>query len=128
MERNTKQKAAVLGALCALDHPSAREVYECVQKSQPNISRGTVFRLLNSFTLSGKIRKLQLSDSDARYDKTLEPHFHARCRTCGKITDVFGIDPSLFSGAAADGFVLEGCEIEFSGQCVDCAKKNGSSV
>lgn len=119
--RNTVQKQIVYRALCALDHPSATEVYDCVHAEHPTISRGTVFRVLSSFAETGKIRKVQLSDSDVRYDYTTNPHYHARCRVCGKVKDVY--DPQIvraLGGVCAEGFEIDGCEVEFFGICAQC--------
>lgn len=117
--RRTWQKQAVYHALCALDHPTATQVYERVREDYPTVSRGTVFRVLGGFSQSGKIKKLQLSDSDIRYDFRTEPHCHARCRVCGAVKDVF-FDPAQLSGLTAEGFEIDGCAVEFFGICADC--------
>lgn len=121
-ERNTVQKQTIYSALCALDHPTATEVYGYVHQSSPSISRGTVFRVLNGFSESGKIRKLQLSDSDVRYDMTTAPHFHARCRICGAVKDVFLENAEkVLSSAKGEDILLDGVEAEFFGICTRCA-------
>ncbi len=126
MPRNTKQKQMIYEALCALDHPTATEVYECVRAAHPTVSRGTVFRVLGGFAECGKVRKLCLTDSDARFDFTLAPHAHARCRSCGSVHDVFfKDDKALFAVAQAEDFAIDGCEVEFFGLCAKC-KKNAS--
>lgn len=118
-QRNTWQKQAVYNALCALDHPSATEVFQRVQGEYPTLSRGTVFRVLGSFAREGKIKKLQLSDSDVRYDFRTEEHFHARCRVCGAVRDVF-VNLSQLDRVRADGFFIDGYEVEFFGVCENC--------
>lgn len=121
VERNTKQKQVIYEALCSLDHPTATEVYEYVHGTYPSISRGTVFRVLGGFATSGRVRKLQLSDTDDHFDPTLAPHYHARCRGCGKIVDVFLPEAESFlSGVGVSGFRIEGYEVEFFGTCADC--------
>ena len=123
--RHTKQKQAILEALDRLDHPTATEVYKYVRKCNPSLSRGTVFRVLGAFAESGRVRKVTLAGSDARFDKTLAAHGHGRCRVCGGVYDVFLPDfASLASNAICSGFHAERCEVEFYGICNDCAKKN----
>ena len=119
-QRNTWQKQAVYEALCMLDHPSATEVFERVKRDYPTLSRGTVFRVLGAFAREGKIKKLQLSDSDVRYDFRTAEHFHARCRVCGAVRDVFLNLPEELTAARADGFSIDGYEVEFFGVCAAC--------
>ena len=121
-ERNTKQKQAVYEALCSLDHPTATEVFDCVRATHPSVSRGTVFRVLGGFAESGKVRKLRLSGSDARYDVTLSPHAHARCRVCGKVAGVALSVANALENARAEGFAIEGCEVQFYGVCAECTR------
>ncbi|MGN0822218.1 MAG: Fur family transcriptional regulator [Candidatus Gallimonas sp.] len=123
-ERKTRQKRVVYDALKALDHPTATEVYEEVRRMNDNASRGTVFRLLGSFAASGRVRKVQLSDSDDRYDATVAPHAHARCRTCGRIMDVYlpEVERAL-SEVKTEGFYGEGYALEFFGKCEICKQK-----
>lgn len=123
--RNTKQKQAIYEALCSLDHPSATEVYDRVHMQYPTISRGTVFRVLGGFAESGKVRKLQLSDSDDRYDPTLAPHYHVRCGCCGRVEDVFLPEADAVLGAVreTEHIMISGYDVEFFGVCKDCRIK-----
>lgn len=119
--RNTRQKQMVYDALTRLDHPTATEVYERVHAEHPTVSRGTVFRVLGGFATSGQVRRVTLADSDMRYDHTLAPHGHGRCRVCGKVCDVFLPDFSILSQEArSEGFLIDGCEVEFTGICSAC--------
>ncbi len=122
-ERNTKQKQAIYEALCVLGHPTATEVYEYLHRDNPTISRGTVFRVLGGFAESGRARRLHLSGSDERFDATLTPHFHARCRRCGRVRDVFlpELNKAL-DGFEAEDFIVDSFEAEFGGLCRDCAE------
>lgn len=121
MTRNTKQKQAVYGALCALGHPTATEVYAYVRAHGSTVSRGTVFRVLAGFADEGRIRRLFFSGSDLRYDATLTPHAHAHCTVCGKVTDV--PLPEAFDKVVLDGFEIGGLEAAWNGRCADCARR-----
>lgn len=120
-ERKTKQKQAVYEALCALDHPTATEVYGFVRAKNPTLSRGTVFRVLGGFADSGKAKRLCFAGSDVRYDPTLTPHAHARCRRCGRVFDVrLPCSSELLETAKSEAFEPDGFEVEFFGLCVFC--------
>ena len=123
--RRTRQKQAVYDALLQLDHPTATEVYEYVHPAQPTLSRGTVFRVLGGFAASGQVRKLTMEGSDTRFDPTLAPHAHGRCRVCGRVCDIFLPDyASIAAGAVCGGFQVEGWDVEFTGLCPDCSGKS----
>ncbi len=121
IERNTYQKQAIYDALLFLGHPTATEVYEYVHERYPVISRGTVFRVLGGFAETGRAKRLCFAGSDDRFDATVVQHAHARCRLCGKITDVFLPELGRIVGAELqDGFFAEGYEAEISGICKEC--------
>ncbi len=55
-ERMTAQKSFIFGYLKSVKtHPSAEVVYKEVKKKLPNISQGTVYRVLNNFKQKGEI-------------------------------------------------------------------------
>lgn len=116
-QRRTAQKQAVYEALCALDHPSATEVYAYLQGKEPAVSRGTVFRVLSGFTESGRIRRLRLLGDEAHYDFNTSPHAHARCRLCGRVWDIENVP---LPRSLPAGFCPEACEVEVSGVCDAC--------
>ena len=121
--RRTAQKEAVFSAVCALDHPSATEVYAYLKDREPAVSRGTVFRVLSAFSESGKLRKLHLLGDEAHYDFNTSPHAHARCRVCGRVWDI----ESAVSPVLPEGFSPEESELEVSGICAACRAKIGAN-
>lgn len=125
-ERNTMQKTIVLSALRALgNHPTADKVYEYVKSDYPNISRATVYRVLNRFAESGVIQKVGVNNGADHFDHTLAPHYHICCKSCGKVCDATlpymkGLE--LRAGENT-GYVITGYSIQFDGYCPDCAGK-----
>ena len=122
-ERQTKQKTIIYDALCALDHPTATEVYACLQETNPTISRATVFRVLAGFASGGKALELRMAGSDVRYDFNTMRHYHVHCRECGKVADVElpwkGRLPKVMT-KEGEGFLVEGYSVEFIGLCPSC--------
>lgn len=119
--RNTQQKQIILQALMQADHPTATELYESIHERYPVISRATVFRVLSQFAESGKINKLSLSDSSARFDAYTAPHAHAHCLGCGRVFDVYRPElDELTAKIGLDGFSVVSSRIEFTGYCKNC--------
>jgi len=120
--RNTPQRKVILEELCAVhSHPTAAELYEIVRRRLPRISLGTVYRNLEVLYEDGQIDKLELAGAETRFDGNLEPHCHARCTACGKVTDLYGIEKVLPpQPAEIDGHLIEGYRLEFFGHCTDC--------
>lgn len=118
-ERQTKQKGIIYEALKTLDHPTATEVYGWVKEKYPTVSRATVFRVLGGFASCGKALELKTAGEEVRYDYNVEEHYHARCKECGRVTDVTSsVDRIQVSNDF--GFTIEGYTVEFFGVCRDC--------
>ncbi len=124
MKRNTVQRTLVLETVRSLyNHPTAEEVYENVQVRCPNISRGTVYRNLNNLADDGDILRVQVANAPDRYDFTVEPHAHFRCRYCGRVFDFQLPDAPLPEGLN-EGFYVEDYQLVFCGSCPDCKNPN----
>lgn len=126
IRRNTIQKELILNAVKDFhNHVTADEVYGMIQSIHPHISKGTVYRNLNRLADEGKIRKLEMPDGPDRFDHICTPHYHIRCRQCGRIFDV---DMEVISDLAdrvkdKHGFDFLDHDIIFKGVCPDCQKK-----
>ena len=60
-KRNTIQRQLVIAAVRFLaDHPTAEEVYDRITMEYPDISKGTVYRNLNSLVESGLLGKVSV--------------------------------------------------------------------
>ena len=125
--RNTLQKRIVSDVFCSMhNHPSAGMVYEAVQERFPGISRATVYRLLAEAAEEGRILRIKLTDGNDRFDVTTKKHYHVVCRECGAVADVeIDVDDSEMTLHARghEGFLVDGCRLEFSGLCEGCRKK-----
>jgi Fe2+ or Zn2+ uptake regulation protein len=125
-ERQTKQKQTIYEALRSLNHPTATEVYAKLQETESAPSRATVFRVLGGFVAGGQALELRFAGNEVRYDYNVSTHYHARCIKCGKVADITTPITTPMKGnkaEAMDDFSVEGCVIEFYGQCKDCRKE-----
>ena len=122
--RFTEQRAAVFRYLLSTDsHPTADEVFVAVRSEVPVISLATVYKSLETLVGCGLAIKLTYGDGSARYDGRTDPHHHARCLRCSRITDVAGHLPSdelRELNPEADGFQVTGYRLEFTGYCERC--------
>ena len=125
-KRNTIQRQLVIAAVRFLaDHPTAEEVYDRITMEYPDISKGTVYRNLNSLVESGLLGKVSVPSGADRFDHILARHYHIKCNHCGKFMNVENLD--YFHDlddklATATGFKMEHHDIVFSGLCPECQK------
>ncbi|MBB3112180.1 Fur family peroxide stress response transcriptional regulator [Paenibacillus phyllosphaerae] len=123
--RMTPQRHAILSFLMdSMTHPTADEIYKALSPAFPSMSVATIYNNLRLFVEAGFVRELTYGDDSSRFDADLSEHYHAICRTCGKIVD-FDY-PALLDvervAAQQTGFKVEGHRMEIYGQCEDCAK------
>lgn len=85
----TRQKEAVMQTvLAATEHPSAEQVFLAVRQLLPNISLGTVYRILGTLVSEGRLRLIVSETGPRRYDPTTPAHAHVVCELCGAVKDV----------------------------------------
>jgi Fur family transcriptional regulator, peroxide stress response regulator len=131
-QRFTEQRSAVYRMLVGTDrHPTADEVFLAVRRNLPGISLATVYKSLETLVGCGLAVKLTYGDGSARYDGRTDPHHHARCIVCGKVTDLEGNLPGPQLDVLrerADGFMVTGYRLELSGYCAGCAPRASVSA
>jgi Fe2+ or Zn2+ uptake regulation protein len=119
-ERLTNQKRVILEYLKSTkSHPCAKEVYLEVKKKLPQISLGTVYRILNQLKEKGEVREILTEVS--HFDGDLTPHSHFVCQKCKKIFDVFEEIPELKNKKLKVGKTKD-YQIIFYGICKKCKK------
>ena len=128
-QRMTKQKRVVIEELSKVkNHPTAYDLYEMVKSRLPRISLGTVYRNLEQLSSGGQIRRLDMGQSQRRFDAVVDDHLHIRCISCGKVDDV-PLNPAMSTITIKDivssqsGYDVLGCEMAFQGICPKCKKK-----
>jgi len=85
----TAQRRVVLEELLRHDdHPTADQVLEGVRGRMPEISRATVYRVLETLVRLGAAQKTCHPGGVARFDPKTERHHHLVCTHCGKVVDV----------------------------------------
>ena len=124
-ERLTAQKSFIFYYLMGVKtHPTAETVYAEVKKKLPNISQGTVYRVLNNFKEKGKIQAIDTKDN-VHFDADISDHAHFICDECGNVFDV--IDECAKCGILKSKKTKVGkinrFKVSFYGVCKNCNKQ-----
>lgn len=121
IERITNQKKIILEYLKSVKiHPSAEMVYQAVKKKLPQISLGTVYRILNTLKEKGEI--LEIPSEVSRYDGNTLPHIHFICEKCANIFDIYDKCQFLKYKKTKVG-KIKSYQVYFYGQCKNCQRK-----
>lgn len=84
----TPQRSEILRVLKLSEKPiCAKEIFEHVKKSQPNISIDTIYRNLDMLTTSGLVCQMNVRHSGKSFFEFIgeHHHHHAICTMCGSI-------------------------------------------
>jgi Fur family transcriptional regulator, peroxide stress response regulator len=122
----TVQRRAILEELSSrTDHPAADQIFDAVRTRMPEISRTTVYRVLETFVRLGIARKVCHPGAAARYEVQSERHHHLVCLHCESIVDLE--DPSLDKLRllnVTSGFRIADYSIQFRGLCSECSRRS----
>ena len=125
MKRRTIQRALVLSAVMKLnDHPTAEEVYRYAAQRTPTISRGTVYRNLNTLADNNMIGRVGMISGAECFDWDPNSHEHFYCRKCHKIINLDLPEGELNALIKnVPGLRIEGHCLTVTGVCAECASK-----
>jgi Fur family peroxide stress response transcriptional regulator len=118
----TPQRIAVYEAVVALkNHPTAESIIDYIKKNHPNISVGTVYKILDSLVENQLLKKVKNEKDVMRYDAILQQHHHLYCTETEKIEDFE--DPELdkiiaayFSKKKIKGFKIKDITLQITGE------------
>ncbi len=84
----TPQRVAIYEAIVNLkNHPTAENVIEYIKTNHPNISVGTVYKVLDSLVENELLKKVKTEKDIMRYDAILSNHHHLYCIETERIED-----------------------------------------
>ena len=121
--RATRQRLAVLHLLRSAEgHPTVLELHRLLGRDHPNLSRKTVYEILDSFVREGLAACVTDGGEPYRYEARTSPHYHARCRICGHLFDLAAVADGPIRGLAAvpEGFRVEAINVTLRGICLRC--------
>lgn len=90
----TPQRVAIYEAVAILkNHPTAEKIIDYIKKNHPNISVGTVYKVLDSLVENQLLKKVKSEKDVMRYDAIMQQHHHLYCSETERIEDFE--DPDL---------------------------------
>ena len=122
MERNTRQRAAILDAISRAGRPLLpRELLQSAQGALPGLGIATVYRNLKALLAEGQIRVVDLPAENARFEMAGgRHHHHFQCTRCQRVFDVEAC-PGDLSSLAPPGLAVEDHDLTLYGRCAECA-------
>ena len=124
----TIQRRLILQALSRrTDHPTADQIFDDIRKEMGEMSRTTVYRVLETLVRVGLARKVCHPGAASRYEIKTGRHHHLVCLDCQAIVDLN--DPSLDRlplPETRSGFQVQDYSIQFRGLCSNCAAKRST--
>ncbi len=118
----TPQRIAIYEAVVKLkNHPTADNIIEYIKKNHPNISVGTVYKVLDSLVVNELLRKVKNEKDVMRYDAILRQHHHLYCSETDRIEDFEDQDldsliKNYFAGKKIKGFKIKDITLQISGE------------
>lgn len=107
-------------------HPSVEDVCTAVRKTIPNISMDSIYRILNDFSTSGFLLRLE-GCGRSHFDPNTSEHDHFYCVRCGRVYDIPGTAHSVSKEQFASLGEVDFCEIRVTGTCKNCLPQKKST-
>jgi Fur family peroxide stress response transcriptional regulator len=125
--RCTAQRYAVMAFLMELNrHPTAVEIFEAVNRTDPRSSRATTYNNLRDLVQAGLVREVAVEGRAARFDAKGLLHHHFICDQCGNVEDLEWYDVPKPPTQSLGKRIVRDCELIFRGLCAKCAPKQGA--
>jgi Fe2+ or Zn2+ uptake regulation protein len=123
--RATRQRIALLRLLrSSRSHPTAAALHRRLLAEHPHVSLKTVYGVLDSLIAVDLAACVTEGGEPYRYEAQSAPHYHARCRVCGRLADLAGsADGHIRRRARVPrGFLIERFSVSLVGRCPRCRK------
>jgi Fur family transcriptional regulator, ferric uptake regulator len=122
--RVTTARRLVLAALVDAggEHPTADDLGQRIQASNPEVHLSTVYRTLESLEQAGLVVRAGFRGAAATYHLADDHHHHAQCDGCGAEVE---LPHDAFAAVIArlrrdHGFVASPHHLVIGGRCRDC--------
>ena len=126
----TPQRIAILEVVNNLkNHPAAENIIASIKKNNPNISIGTIYKTMETFSEKGIIRKMSTEKDITRYETVNRRHHHLYCPRPERIEDFYDeeLDKLIvkyLSHKNIPDFKVEDINIQFIGEFTGTGTEN----
>ena len=123
MERDTRQRQAILKAMVKANRPLAvNELFLLAKREIVGLGIATVYRNIKTLKAEKRIIQVDLPGQPPRWELPPEDHHHHfLCRTCNKLFEVYDC-PDDLQRLLPKGYTLEEHDILLRGQCNSCSR------
>lgn len=105
-------------------HPTIDEMYNCLIKSMPTLSKTTIYNTLKLFIENGAAQMLTINEKTSCYDADTTPHAHFICEKCNKVLDLYyDIEDIVPKSENMHGHMIKSMQVYYRGICKDCKTK-----
>ena len=124
----TPQRVAIYDAIVKLNnHPTAENVIEYIKANHPNISVGTVYKVLDSLVENNLLKKVKTEKDIMRYDAVLSNHHHLYCAETDRIEDyedekLNAIINDYFNANLIKNFRVQDIKLQITGKFTNTIK------
>lgn len=131
MQRNTRQRAALLDALSRQDDfRSAQQIHEQMRSEGETVGLATVYRNLQTLASSGRLDVLVSAEGESLYRQCDQEghHHHLVCRVCGRTVEFLApkLEAAMTAIASEHGFTDLDHTLEVFGLCPEHSESNES--
>lgn len=129
MERQTRQRNAVLGALTQSGRAlMPQEICNLAQRAVPRLNLSTVYRQLKGLLDDDAVVRVDLPGQPTRYeascalahDDVHHHHHHFHCEACDRVYPIHAC-PGHMDDLAPQGFQVRRHDLTLHGRCAACA-------
>jgi Fur family peroxide stress response transcriptional regulator len=125
--RCTAQRYAVMAFLTERNHhPTAAEIFEAVNRSDPRSSRATTYNNLRDLVQAGLVREVAAEGRGARFEAKGVRHHHFICDRCGNVEDMEWYDVPKPPPGSLGKRILRESELISRGLCANCIPRRAS--
>lgn len=104
-------------------HATAEEVFQEVNRREPQASRATIYNCLHALVGAGLVREVDIDGDARRFDANMDRHHHFVCEGCGSVEDIAGFDlPEASRKGVLGSRTISDYEIVFRGMCESCSQ------
>ncbi len=133
MQRNTRQRAAILDALSRQgDFRSAQQIHEQMRADGDTVGLATVYRNLQSLASAGRIDVLVSAEGESLYRQCEQEghHHHLVCRTCGRTVEFLApkLEAAMTAIATEHGFSDLDHTMEVFGYCPEHSSRSAAGA